>query len=129
MAFVAASSGSFAGRALSLNRAKCETKPPTPVMAYDMDGSSNGTLGPRRIKSSAVENDRRMFRVAYCLPSQSRGYTFRELQNVYTVKNVPFSSWYSEQQRIQKMGGTIFKVELLSGTPQRSVSAFYSYSS
>jgi phycobilisome core linker protein len=91
-------------------------------MAYDMDGSGRGSLGPLRIKSSAVECDRRMFRVEYCLPSESRLYTFRELQNVYTVKLVPFSSWYAEQQRIQKMGGKILKVELASGGQMRSVS-------
>jgi phycobilisome core linker protein len=59
----------------------------------------------------------------YILPSGSRGYSFRELQQVYTTKNVPFSSWYAEQQRIQKMGGTILKVELASGGQQRSVSS------
>jgi len=34
---------------------------------------------------------------------------------------VPFTSWYSEQQRIMKMGGRITKVELASGVPQRNV--------
>lgn len=93
----------------------------TPSMAYDMDGTGEGSLGVRRIKSSGVEKDRRTFKVTYCLPSQSRGYTFRELQNVYTTKVVPFSSWYAEQQRIQKMGGRIFKVELNTGGQMRSV--------
>jgi len=85
-----------------------------------MDGSGRGSLSVPRIKSSAVEKDRRSFKVTYCLPSESRLYTFRELQNVYTTKLVPFSSWYAEQQRIQKMGGKIFKVELVSGFQMRS---------
>ncbi len=94
---------------------------PTPRMAYDMDGSGVGSLGKLRIKSSGVEKDRRRFKVTFVLPSESRLYTFRELQNVYTTKYVPFSSWYAEQQRIQKMGGRIFKVELVSGGQMRSV--------
>lgn len=95
--------------------------PQTTRMGYDMDGSGEGTLAVRRIKSSGVEKDRRSFKVTYILPSESRGYTYRELQNVYTTKTVPFSSWYAEQQRIQKMGGRIFKVELNTGSQMRSV--------
>lgn len=91
-------------------------------MGYDMDGASVGGLVPLRIKSSGVENDARCFKISYVLPSESRLYTFRELQNVFTVKMVPFSSWYAEQQRIQKMGGKILKVELASGGQMRSVS-------
>lgn len=90
-------------------------------MAYDMDGSGPGSLGERRIKSSSVEKDSRTFKVTYVCPSESRLFTFRELQNVYTTKVVPFSSWYAEQQRIQKMGGRILKVELNSGGQMRSV--------
>lgn len=86
-----------------------------------MDGSGMGSLSDLRIKSSGVENDRRCFKVTYVLPSESRLYTFRELQNVYTTKVVPFSSWYAEQQRIQKMGGRILKVELNAGGQMRSV--------
>lgn len=86
-----------------------------------MDGSGIGSLQPLRIKSSSVEKDRRSFKVTFVLPSESRLYTFRELQNVYTTKVVPFSSWYAEQQRIQKMGGKILKVELNSGAQMRSV--------
>ncbi|KAI0566771.1 Phycobilisome core linker polypeptide (Lc) allophycocyanin-associated (ApcC) [Gracilaria domingensis] len=93
----------------------------SPKMAYDMDGSGEGSLGDRRIKSSSVEKDSRSFKVTYVLPSESRLYTFRELQNVYTTKVVPFSSWYAEQQRIQKMGGRILKVQLSSGGQMRSV--------
>lgn len=88
---------------------------------YDMNGSGGNTLVGRTIKSSGVEKDTRAFKVTFCLPSQSRLYTFRELQNVYTTKVVPFSSWYAEQQRIQKMGGKILKVELASGAQMRSV--------
>jgi len=40
---------------------------------------------------------------------------------VYTTKLVPFSSWYAEQQRIMKMGGKIFKVELAVGRKQQNV--------
>ena len=91
-----------------------------PRMAYDMDGSGRGSLGDLRVKSSSVEKDQRAFKVTYVLPSESRLYTFRELQNVYTTKIVPFSSWYAEQQRIQKMGGKIMKVELNAGGQMRS---------
>lgn len=111
----------FSGRAVTARPATCR-RPPTPVMGYDMDGAGSGSLGSLRVKSSGVENDRRFFKVSYVLPSESRLYTFRELQNVYTVKRVPFSSWYAEQQRIQKMGGKILKVELASGGQMRSVS-------
>lgn len=90
-------------------------------MGYDMNGSGGNTLVGRSVKSSGVEKDTRAFKVTFCLPSQSRLYTFRELQNVYTTKIVPFSSWYAEQQRIQKMGGKILKVELASGAQMRSV--------
>lgn len=55
------------------------------------------------------------------LPSESRAYSGRELQNVATTKLVPFSSWYAEQQRIMKMGGKISKVELACGEPQRNL--------
>jgi phycobilisome core linker protein len=121
VAFVnAAVSSCFLGSALP-TRATCAAMPLTPVMAYDMDGSGEGGLSPRRIKSSSVEKDSRAFKVTYVQASYSRGYTFRELQNVYTVKTVPFSSWYAEQQRIMKMGGKIMKVELISGSKQRSV--------
>lgn len=98
-----------------------QTCPARTRMAYDMDGSSVGSLGTQRIKSSSVEKDTRSFKVTFVLPSESRLYTFRELQNVYTTKVVPFSSWYAEQQRIQKMGGRILKVELNSGGQMRSV--------
>jgi phycobilisome core linker protein len=121
-AFIPGFSCSFSGRAVVPRSATCASVPTTPVMAYDMDGSGRGSLGALRIKSSGVQNDRRFFKVAYVLPSESRLYTFRELQNVYTVKRVPFSSWYAEQQRIQKMGGKILKVELASGGQMRSVS-------
>lgn len=99
--------------------------PPAPAagvrMNYDMNGSGGNTLVGRSVKSSGVEKDTRAFKVTFCLPSQSRLYTYRELQNVYTTKLVPFSSWYAEQQRIQKMGGKILKVELASGAQMRSV--------
>jgi len=102
----------------------CTAAPPATAalrMGYDMNGSGANTLVGRTIKSSGVEKDTRAFKVTFVLPSQSRLYTFRELQNVYTTKIVPFSSWYAEQQRIQKMGGKIMKVELASGSQMRSV--------
>nr|AAP80835.1 phycobilisome 7.8 kDa linker polypeptide [Griffithsia japonica] len=76
----------------------------------------------RRCASSRLrwERDSRAFKITYVLPSESRLFTYRELQNVYTTKVVPFSSWYAEQQRIQKMGGKIFKVELTAGGQMRS---------
>lgn len=121
-AFIPGAACSFTGRTIAPRSATCAATPPTPVMAYDMNGSGPGSLSGVRIKSSGVENDRRFFKVSYVLPSESRLYTFRELQNVYTVKRIPFSSWYAEQQRIQKMGGKILKVELASGGQMRSVS-------
>ncbi len=119
VAFVPVVSG-FMGAAVRPRQACCAL-PKVPTMGYDMDGAASGSLGPPRVKSSGVENDGRCFKVSYVLPSESRLYTFRELQNVYTVKNVPFSSWYAEQQRIQKMGGKILKVELAAGGQMRSV--------
>ena len=49
----------------------------------------------------------RMFKVTACVPSQSRIRTQRELQNTYFTKLVPYENWFTEQQRIQKMGGKI----------------------
>ncbi len=63
----------------------------------------------------------RMFKVTACMPSQTSIRTQRELQNTYFTKLVPFDSWYREQQRIQKMGGTILKVELATGKPNTNV--------
>jgi len=73
--------------------------------SFGMNGSKMGSLGGVKYKNSGVANDGRYFKITYCQPSQSRGYSGRELQNVYTTKLVPFSSWYAEQQRIMKMGG------------------------
>ncbi|GJD12409.1 Phycobilisome 7.8 kDa linker polypeptide, allophycocyanin-associated, core [Galdieria sulphuraria] len=89
--------------------------------SFGMNGSSLGTLGGVKYKNSGVANDGRCFKITYCQPSQSRGFSGRELQNVYTTKLVPFSSWYAEQQRIMKMGGKIFKVELAVGKKERNV--------
>ncbi len=63
----------------------------------------------------------RMFKVTACVPSQTRIRTQRELQNTYFTKLVPYASWFKEQQRIQKSGGTILKVELATGKPGMDV--------
>lgn len=57
----------------------------------------------------------RMFKITACVPSQTRVRTQRELQNTYFTKLVPYDNWFKEQQRIQKMGGKIVKVELATG--------------
>lgn len=57
----------------------------------------------------------RMFQVTACVPSQTRIRTQRELQNTFFTKLVPFDNWFSEQQRIMKMGGKIVKVKLVTG--------------
>ena len=57
----------------------------------------------------------RMFKVTACVPSQTSIRTQRELQNAYFTKMVPYDSWFREQQRIQKAGGKILKVELVTG--------------
>ena len=57
----------------------------------------------------------RTFKITACVPSLSRTRTQRELQNTYFTKLVPYDNWFSEQQRIQKMGGKIVKVELATG--------------
>jgi phycobilisome core linker protein len=59
----------------------------------------------------------RMFKVTACVPSNTRIRTQRELQNTFFTKLVPYDNWFREQQRIQKMGGKIMKVELFSGKP------------
>ncbi len=61
------------------------------------------------------ETTMRMFKVTACVPSQTRIRTQRELQNTYFTKLVPYDNWFREQQRIQKMGGKIVKVELATG--------------
>ena len=57
----------------------------------------------------------RLFKVTACVPSLYRTRTQRELQNTYFTKLVPYENWFREQQRIQKMGGKIVKVELATG--------------
>ncbi|MCY4359715.1 MAG: photosystem I reaction center subunit XII, partial [Cyanobacteria bacterium MAG APA_bin_95] len=37
------------------------------------------------------------------------------------TKWVPYDSWFAEQQRIQKQGGKILKVELCAGRQQDNV--------
>ncbi|ABB56357.1 phycobilisome linker polypeptide [Synechococcus elongatus] len=59
----------------------------------------------------------RMFRITACLPSPSKIRTQRELQNTFFTKLVPYDAWFREQQRIQKLGGKIIKVELATGRP------------
>jgi len=54
----------------------------------------------------------RMFRITACVPSQTRIRTQRELQNTYFTKLVPYDNWFTEQQRIMKMGGKIISVKL-----------------
>jgi phycobilisome core linker protein len=57
----------------------------------------------------------RMFKITACVPSQTRIRTQRELQNTFFTKLVAYDNWFNEQQRIQKMGGKIVKVELATG--------------
>ncbi|MCC5618123.1 phycobilisome linker polypeptide [Nostoc sp. CHAB 5836] len=57
----------------------------------------------------------RLFKITALVPSQSRIRTQRELQNTYFTKLVPYENWFREQQRIQKAGGKIIKVELATG--------------
>ncbi|MHC5720403.1 MAG: phycobilisome linker polypeptide [Nostoc sp.] len=57
----------------------------------------------------------RLFKITALLPSQTRIRTQRELQNTYFTKLVPYENWFREQQRIQKAGGKIIKVELATG--------------
>uniref|UniRef100_A0A7S3EKQ7 CpcD-like domain-containing protein n=1 Tax=Rhodosorus marinus TaxID=101924 RepID=A0A7S3EKQ7_9RHOD len=85
------------------------------VLSCGVEGSSSGNL--------CTVTERKVFFVVLpliCL-CQSRAETFRELQMIYQTKVIPFSSWYAEQQRIQKGGGTIIKVELASGTAERNL--------
>lgn len=57
----------------------------------------------------------RLFKITALVPSQTRIRTQRELQNTYFTKLVPYENWFKEQQRIQKAGGKIIKVELATG--------------
>ncbi|MBN3870446.1 MULTISPECIES: phycobilisome linker polypeptide [unclassified Nostoc] len=57
----------------------------------------------------------RLFKITALVPSQTRVRTQRELQNTYFTKLVPYENWFREQQRIQKAGGKIIKVELATG--------------
>lgn len=61
------------------------------------------------------QNMSRLFKITALVPSQSRIRTQRELQNTYFTKLVPYENWFREQQRIQKAGGKIIKVELATG--------------
>ena len=59
--------------------------------------------------------------VTACIPSPEKVRTQRELQNTFFTKWVPYDSWFAEQQRIQKQGGRIIKVELCTGGQQVNV--------
>ena len=63
----------------------------------------------------------RLFKVTACIPSPEKVRSQRELQNTFFTKWVPYESWFSEQQRIQKQGGRIIKVELCTGGLQVNV--------
>ena len=63
----------------------------------------------------------RLFKVTACIPSPEKVRTQRELQNTFFTKWVPYDSWFAEQQRIQKQGGRIIKVELCTGGQQVNV--------
>ena len=60
----------------------------------------------------------RLFKVTACIPSPEKVRTHRELQNTFFTKWVPYDSWFAEQQRVQKQGGRIIKVELCTGGRQ-----------
>lgn len=57
----------------------------------------------------------RYFQVTACIPSLKRVRTGRELQNTYFTKLIPYRNWFTEQQRIQKAGGTVLSVKLVTG--------------
>lgn len=63
----------------------------------------------------------RLFKITACLPTQRNIRAQRELQNTYFTKWVPYDSWFAEQQRIQKQGGKILKVELCAGRQHDNV--------
>lgn len=75
------------------------------------------TTGKEPALNNRGEHSMRMFKVTACVPSQTRIRTQRELQNTFFTKLVPYDNWFREQQRIQKMGGKIVKVELATGKP------------
>ncbi|AGY57591.1 phycobilisome linker polypeptide [Gloeobacter kilaueensis] len=63
----------------------------------------------------------RYFKVTACIPSLKRVRTGRELQNTFFTKLVPYENWFGEQQRIQKAGGKVLKVELFTGSQGANV--------
>jgi phycobilisome core linker protein len=63
----------------------------------------------------------RLFKVTACIPSPEKVRSQRELQNTFFTKWVPYESGFAEQQRIQKQGGRIIKVELCTGGRQVNV--------
>ena len=63
----------------------------------------------------------RLFKVTACIPSPEKDRTHRELQNTIITKWEPNDSSFAEQQRIQKQGGRIIKVELCTGGRQVNV--------
>lgn len=57
----------------------------------------------------------RTFKITACFPTTTNIRTQRQLQNTYVTKMVSYNNWFKEQQRIQKAGGKIIKVELATG--------------
>eukprot|EP00741_Cyanophora_paradoxa_P011142 tig00020553_g10763.t1 len=97
---------------------------PQQEAAFEIRADTSGSAIKRitNPSSSPIAGDNRMFKITFCLPQTSqRLEAGRKLFNVYNTKLVPFSNWYREQQRIQKAGGRIFKVELVSGKKNVSV--------
>ena len=70
---------------------------------------------------ATVQAIQAMKEVTACIPSPEKVRTQRELQNTFFTKWVPYDSWFAEQQRIQKQGGRIIKVELCTGGRQVNV--------
>ena len=63
----------------------------------------------------------RMFKITACFPTTTNIRTQRQLQNTYVTKLVGYDNWFKEQQRIQKAGGKILKVELATGSKGMNV--------
>mmetsp|Transcript_38300 Transcript_38300/g.63573 ORF Transcript_38300/g.63573 Transcript_38300/m.63573 type:complete len:134 (+) Transcript_38300:126-527(+) len=101
----------------------CPTSPAREIKYAPVDvraGFSNyeggATTNP---SSSGPSGDNRQFKITFFIPQTSQRTTAqRKLWNIYVTKMVPFSSWYGEQQRIQKAGGKIVSVDLVSGKKQ-----------
>eukprot|EP00276_Gloeochaete_wittrockiana_P009742 CAMPEP_0184649634 /NCGR_PEP_ID=MMETSP0308-20130426/7032_1 /TAXON_ID=38269 /ORGANISM="Gloeochaete witrockiana, Strain SAG 46.84" /LENGTH=79 /DNA_ID=CAMNT_0027082511 /DNA_START=198 /DNA_END=437 /DNA_ORIENTATION=- len=70
--------------------------------------------------------DSKNFQITVVYPAKKAGAGRTQkdayFTTTYFTKYVPYNSWFAEQQQIQKSGGKILKVKLVTGNPKVNLS-------